>query len=168
MACHNAVERSARSSGAPSESRALAEAAAGKRLPVTMSCHPLTLEVVSLPVDRAPAEMPICTVTQLPACRTCIGNTRLLPCIRRHGVLSRLRKAVLVGSSGTHSVRSHRVAPDISAYLSWIVLVVYNPEMCMGSRFTEILFIVTSSGSSHRLGAFEFLGCFDRLYADGG
>ena len=41
--------------------------------------------LVSLPVDRAPAEMPICTVTQLPACRTCIGTTRLLPCIRRHG-----------------------------------------------------------------------------------
>jgi hypothetical protein len=102
-----AVERSARSSGAPSESRALAEAAAGKRLPVTMSCHPLTLEVVSLPVDRAPAEMPICTVTQLPACRTCIGNTRLLPCIRRHGpgVLSRLR------GPGSSSIRCQCTGP---------------------------------------------------------
>ena len=31
-----------------------------------------------------------------------------------------------ISSSGTHSVRSHRVAPDVSAYISWIV--VYNPQ----------------------------------------
>jgi hypothetical protein len=47
----------------------------------------------------------------------------------RVATIAELRiRRVLVDSSGTHSVRSHRVAPSFSVYISWIVVSSYNPK----------------------------------------
>ncbi len=53
-------------------------------------------------------------------------------------------RRILVSSSGTHSVRSDRVPPDVL-------------QTCMSSRFTEILFIAVEVS--------RLLGSFDRRCA---